>query len=94
MQRVHKSTDKVDQIIAMPDPSDVGQLRSYLGMLYNYYRKYLANLATVLTPFTASLEKGCKFVWGSEAAKAFKTSKEMLRSSGFWLILIHHCQSL
>ncbi|PIK55509.1 hypothetical protein BSL78_07590 [Apostichopus japonicus] len=71
---VHKSTAKVDQINAMQEPTDIGQLRSYLGML-NYYRKYLPNLATVLTPLTVLLEKGRKFEWTTEAAEAFETSK-------------------
>lgn len=87
---VHKSGAKVDKIKAMPEPTDAGQLRSYLGML-NYYRKYLPNLATILSPLTALLQKGRKFEWSAGAAKAFQRSKEMLCESGF---LVHFDPSL
>ena len=66
-------------------PTDVSQVRSYLGML-NYYRKYILNLAHGIAPLTALLEKSRSFKWSKDAQDAFIKSKHLLRDSG---CLIH-----
>ena len=40
---------KVKAIVDTPDPKDLSELRSFLGMV-NYYGKFLPNLATTLAP--------------------------------------------
>ena len=40
---------KVKAIVDAPDPRDLSELRSFLGMV-NYYGKFLPNLATTLSP--------------------------------------------
>ena len=40
---------KVKAIVDAPDPRDLSELRSFLGMV-NYYGKFLPNLATILSP--------------------------------------------
>ena len=83
---VHAVEEKVEQIENLPSPTDVSQLRSYLGML-NYYRKYIPNLAHEIAPLTELLKSDHKFVWSDEAERAFKHSKELLRASDF---LVHY----
>ena len=52
--------DKVSALAEMPNPKDVGQLRSLLGGL-SYYRKFLPNLAQRVHPLTSLLKKGVPF---------------------------------
>ena len=42
---IHPTKDKLLAVQNAPSTSNVGQLRSYLGML-NYYRKFMPNLST------------------------------------------------
>ena len=80
-QGVHKLNEKVEQIENIARPTNISELRSYLGML-NYYRKYTPNLAHEIEPLTKLLEKKEKFVWSDEAEHAFVHSKQLLRESG------------
>ena len=57
-----KCNDKVQAVIDTPTPKDVTSLRAYLGVL-NYYHRFLPNLATVIKPLNAMLEKNRKFIW-------------------------------
>ena len=43
------NNQKVKAIMNAPTPTDVSQLRSFLGLM-NYYGKFLPNLSTVLAP--------------------------------------------
>ena len=47
----------------MPDPTDVAELRRFLGMV-NYLGRYLQNLSSVLQPVTELLEKDRAWTWG------------------------------
>ena len=50
------TTVKVQTIVQVPQPTNVTQLKKFLGML-NYYVKFLPNLSTCLAPLY-SLEIG------------------------------------
>ena len=71
---------KVDAIVRAPAPRNVTKLRSFLGLV-NYYGKFLPNLATILSPLYALLQKNQKWDWGSGQAKAFQEVKTLLQSS-------------
>ncbi|XP_052244615.1 uncharacterized protein K02A2.6-like [Dreissena polymorpha] len=51
-----KCNDKVHAVIDTPTSKDFTSLRAYLGVL-NYYHRFLPNLATVIKPLNAMLEK-------------------------------------
>jgi hypothetical protein len=51
---------KVKAIIDAPDPKDLSELRSFLGMV-NYYGKFLPNLVTTLSPLYRLLRQSS--VW-------------------------------
>ena len=74
------TTQKVRAITEAPRPTNVTQLKSFLGML-NYYGKFLPNLSTHLAPLYALLQKQSCWSWGSQQDKAFKKAKSMLTSS-------------
>lgn len=78
-----QSTAKIDKIHAMPEATDIAQLRSYFGML-SFYRKYLPYLATVLTSLTVLSQKRSKFQWTTEAAESLEPFKLMVSNSGFF----------
>jgi hypothetical protein len=53
---LHPLPEKVEAIQAAPTPTDVTQLKSYLGLL-GYYGKFLPNLSTMLAPLYRLLRK-------------------------------------
>ena len=49
----------MDVIFNVPEPKDVTQLRSHLGV-QNFYRKFLVGAATILEPLNSLLRKDVK----------------------------------
>ncbi len=87
---IHASPEKVEAILKTPQPKNVQQMRSYLGLL-NYYRKFLPNLASIIKPLNDLLHKDRKWRWTSECTDAFETAKQLLTTSP---VLIHYDTSL
>ena len=71
---------KVDAITNAPPPTNVQELRSFLGLL-NYYGKFIKNLSSILHPLNALLQASQKWNWSEECSVAFKKAKEELTSS-------------
>ena len=78
-QGLHPIVEKVEAIRDAPAPTNVSELRSYLGLL-TYYRKFLPNMSTVLAAVYRLLRKDVKWSWKEEQRKAFDTSKKLLMS--------------
>ena len=74
------TTQKVRAIVEASQPTNVSQLKSFLGML-NYYGKFLPNLLTCLALLYALLQKKSPWSWGSQQQNAFNKAKSMLTSS-------------
>ena len=70
---------KVAAINKAQPPTNVQELRSFLGLL-NHYGKCIPNLATILHPLNALLKADKKWSWTTECEEAFKTAKEHLTS--------------
>ena len=83
---LHTSDDKVADIINAPQPTNVTELRSFLGLI-NYYGKFLRNLSTVLHPLNCLLHKNHTWKWTLECKQAFNQCKEMIASSD---VLVHY----
>ena len=60
---IEPTTEKVKAILEAPAPSNVSQLRSFLG-LGNYYAKFLPQLSTLLAPLYKLLQKVKEWSWG------------------------------
>ncbi len=76
---VQPNKKKVAAIREAPAPTDITQLRAFLGTV-NYYGKFLPDVSTVLAPLYKLLQKNVSWTWGPEQAKAFTQVKELLTS--------------
>lgn len=76
---LHPSESKVRAIRDAPTPTNVTELKSFLGLL-NYYHKFLPDLATLLAPLHQLLRKDTKWMWTHNQEEAFKQAKSFLHS--------------
>ena len=56
---------KVKDVLNWKPPTDVGEIRSLLG-LAGYYRRFIEGFSKLAKPMTALLEKNTKFVWSKK----------------------------
>ncbi|XP_062864462.1 uncharacterized protein K02A2.6-like [Trichomycterus rosablanca] len=77
---------KIQALEEAPAPSNVTELKAYLGLL-NYYSKFLPNLATLLNPLYQLLRKDIPWSWLKPQEEAFQKSKHLLRSAD---VLVHY----
>uniref|UniRef100_A0A3B3B4L9 Gypsy retrotransposon integrase-like protein 1 n=1 Tax=Oryzias melastigma TaxID=30732 RepID=A0A3B3B4L9_ORYME len=85
-QGLHPVQKKVEAILNAPAPTNVTELKAYLGLL-NYYNKFLPNLATLLAPLHELLRQNVKWSWHRRHEEAFEKSKRLLNSAD---VLIHY----
>ncbi|KAG6463039.1 hypothetical protein O3G_MSEX013623 [Manduca sexta] len=74
-----KSPEKVKAIVNAPVPTNVNKLQSFLGLV-NYYRNFVANASSILSPLYDLLKKKTKWTWTSVHNKSFNKIKEILAS--------------
>ena len=74
---VHTSASKTKAIVDMPNPTNVSQLRSFLGMV-NHYAKFIRTLNDRLAPFYTLLQKNVEWEWPKTCAAAFSSIKKTL----------------
>jgi len=67
---------KIDSIIAMQAPTNLKELRSFIGLV-NYYRDMWPKRAHTLAPLT-QLTGAKTFTWGPEQEQAFKAMKAIV----------------
>lgn len=74
-----KSPEKIKAMVEAPLPTNINQLQSFLGLV-NYYRNFVPNASTILSPLYDLLRKGSKWNWTQEHNLAFLKIKELLAS--------------
>ncbi|XP_049886457.1 uncharacterized protein K02A2.6-like [Pectinophora gossypiella] len=77
---------KIEAIASIPTPSNVTELRSFLGLL-NFYGKFIKNMSGKLFPLYDLLKKGKEWVWSIECERAFVEIKRILSSAE---VLVHY----
>ena len=68
---------KVRDVLNWKPPTDVGEIRSFLG-LAGYYRRFIDGFSKLAKPMTALLEKNAKFVWSEKCQTNFEELKKRL----------------
>ena len=81
--------EKVQAIDQLPPPSNLKELRQFIGMV-NYLSRFLPNLSTVLKPMTDLLKKDMSWIWNNSQQRSFEKVKELITST---LVLAYYDQS-
>ncbi|XP_055354393.1 uncharacterized protein K02A2.6-like [Paramacrobiotus metropolitanus] len=81
----HISQDRAKTLVDMKMPTNVSELRAYLGMV-NHYAKFVQNLSAKCGPFHRLLKSGAPWEWTTECAKQFQALKEEIVHATF---LVH-----
>ena len=71
---------KVQAVQEFPTPSNVTQLRSFIG-LTSYYRRFIRNYTRVAGPLHALTGKNRTFVWDDACQSAFEELKRLLTTA-------------
>lgn len=77
---LHPVPGKVKAITEAPQPTNVSELRSYLGML-QYYARFLPNLSSELSPLHELLKDNAPWHWTDSCQAAFLKTKQLLTSA-------------
>ena len=72
--------EKTKAVEDWPMPTNVTQIRSFLGLV-SYYRRFIPKCATIASPLTRLTKKHARFVWSEECETAFKQLKSLLLSA-------------
>ena len=71
---VHTDPDKIRPIVEYPAPTNLRQLRRFLGMM-GWYARFIPRFADYCAPLNELTRKGVKWHWGSEQQEAFQKLK-------------------
>jgi len=71
---------KVSCIDAMPAPTNVSELRSFLGMA-NYYRRHILDFSKTARPLNQLLKKEAGWEWGAAQREGWEGLKAALKSA-------------
>jgi hypothetical protein len=71
---------KVEAVKSWPEPTDLGQLRSFMGLV-GYYRKFVPALAQIALPLSELVKKNVPWIWSDQQRQAFERLKEALTTA-------------
>jgi transposase InsO family protein len=77
---IELDVDKVKVIAALKAPTDVREIRAFLGHA-GYYRRAIHKYAEIAMPLTALLKKDIEFEWNDTRQQAFEDLKQRLISA-------------
>ena len=83
---LYPAPEKVQAIQDAPEPRNLSELKSFLGLINNY-SKFMSNLAMFLSPLYRLMQKDVKWSWTKEHFEAFKQAKQLLQLS---TMLVHY----
>ena len=68
---------KLEAVVNWPRPTNVTEVRSFLG-LAGYYRRFLKDFSKIALPLTQLTQKGISFDWTDQRESAFQELKTRL----------------
>ena len=74
---VHVDESKIEAIKTWPQPTNLQQVRSFLGLV-GFYRCFVKDFSTIAAPLHDLSKKNAPFVWGSLQSTAFDELKSLL----------------
>jgi len=74
---INMDPSKVSSILNWPNPKNIKELQSFLG-LANYYRRFIQGFAMLAHPLHKLLRKNVTFRWNNEQQEAFDALKHFL----------------
>ena len=74
MDGLRATPTKVEAITSAPEPRNVHELRSFLGLV-NYYGKFICHMSTVTQPLNQLLCRGVPWKWTKRCQQAFQELK-------------------
>ena len=72
--------DKINSIMNAPAPTNIAELRSFLGMT-QYLSRFIDGYASKTEPLRSLLKKDTRWSWGNSQQKAFQSLKDILTST-------------
>ena len=82
---IHPDPDKIAAVNNQPAPSNLRELRQFLG-LASYYRKFVEGFAKIAAPLNQLMKKETSYEWKSQHQEAFEYLKKRLVTTP---ILVH-----
>ena len=77
---IRPSSSRVDAIRQMETPTNLTELRRFIGMV-NYLGRFIPDLASVISPMTDLLKSESAWLWENAQADAFSRVKQLLTSA-------------
>ena len=74
---VHVDEAKIDDIKIWPQPTNLQQVLSFLG-LAGFYRRFVKDFSTIASPLHTLSKKNAPFAWGPSQDTAFHKLKNLL----------------
>ena len=77
---VRPNPEKVRAILDAPEPQNLTQLKSFIGIC-TFYSRFLANFSSYMEPLYRLLKKGVKFEWKEEQRESFNNFKKLFKNN-------------
>jgi len=77
---IRTDLEKVKAMTQRPRPSNVRQIRQFVG-LASWYRRFIPDFSATVAPLTKLTRKNARWQWGDEEERAFCSLKKSLVSS-------------
>ncbi|RVX23066.1 Retrovirus-related Pol polyprotein from transposon 17.6 [Vitis vinifera] len=71
---------KVELIVKLPPPTNVKEIRQFLGHA-GFYRRFIKDFSKISKPLCELLVKDAKFVWDEKCQKSFEELKQFLTTA-------------
>ncbi|XP_065084064.1 uncharacterized protein K02A2.6-like [Ochlerotatus camptorhynchus] len=83
---IRPDSEKLQAIASIPAPTNVSEVRSFLGAV-NFYGRFVRNIHELRHPLDQLLKKDSKWQWNSDCQRSFEQFKQVLQSD---MLLTHY----